>query len=111
MSGIGLVLDWRKATNKLCKAFVNKFFGDNEFYDISFDNGYYFLYINNYWFNLTSIIDALANDITKEELIDYFNNVLNKGKSYISLMEYINYKRDKRKHLNLVWVNAGRIKR
>lgn len=67
------LIPWITETNKLVDIFSKKYFGRNaEVWWIAGDVGGV-LHVNDYFFNLDRIIDALRFKATRKQLFDYYD--------------------------------------
>ena len=70
------------ATDKLAKVFIDKYFDKNYIYDDDYywvgtqDEDRETLAVNDYFFNLERIVDAIRYGATKKQLFDFYDTEL-----------------------------------
>ena len=63
-----------KATDKLAEAFVKKYFDKpSDVYWVGNDEDREVLIVNDYFFSLNRIVEAIRYDATEEQLFDYYD--------------------------------------
>lgn len=75
-----LIDNWEKATQELTDHFVNKYFEDPDYWWVADEIGAV-LFVNDYWFQLERIVEAIINDATFEQLTDYYRYELEHAES------------------------------
>ena len=71
--------NWDKATDELAKVFIEKYFGKNYIYDDDYywigsqDKDREVLAVNDYFFNLDRIVNAIRYNATEKQLFDYYD--------------------------------------
>jgi hypothetical protein len=91
---------WEEATESLRLLFVDKYFGkDPEHYWIADDIGGV-LFVNDYFFNLSDIVDFLKYNYSVKKMFEYYDYSLKcsqENKVPINIKNYIKLKNGKRK--------------
>jgi hypothetical protein len=67
-----LVRNWNESTNSIAVYFANRYFGpDAETYWVAYMRGGVF-HINDFWFNISDMIDYIENDYSFDEIHDHY---------------------------------------
>lgn len=87
--------NWEKATQELTSLFLKKYFDNpTDYYFVADDIGGV-LYVNDYFFNLDRIVEAIKYKATEKQLFDFYDleiETLTKGKEMdINFRNYIKY--------------------
>ena len=92
--------EWEKATNELVDYFRKKYFGNNasDFYWIADQIGGVYT-INDYFFNLSDIVDFIRYKYNEKEMFFYYDYSLDKSmkgqKGTINIQNWKKLKNDK----------------
>lgn len=71
------IKEWERATDNLAQYFSAKYFGDGaDIHWIANEIGGV-LYINDYFFNLSDIVDFIRYEYSKEKMFEYYDYRLN----------------------------------
>ena len=95
-----LIYNWEHSTQELTNHFIKKYFGnDTENYWVADEVGSV-LFVNDYFFDLNTIIDFLRYKYSKDKMFEYYDYQLNcysTSEPCVNIKHYRSLKNEKRK--------------
>ena len=93
LTDIELLEEWELATDKLADRLVEKYFYEEaDYYWVAEDRSG-LIQVNDYFFNLEDITTILKNDVSWEELTEYYEAILIDKPPYNNLRHFLNLKK------------------